>query len=130
MRSLYTHLKSKRVLTPVMALLVLAGVYLAGARIPCVFYRVTGYLCPGCGITRMCLALVHLDFVTAFSNNPLCFVLSIPFGGYFLYYLYRSIQEREYREIPKPIIYMILVVTIVFWITRNLPGFEFLRPLV
>lgn len=130
MRSLYLRLKSKRVLTPVMALLILASMYLLGVRVPCMFYRVTGYLCPGCGITRMCLAMLRFDFVTAFRNNPFCFVLSFPFGGYFIYYLYMSIKEREYKIIPKSIIYLLLVITIVFWITRNLSGFEYLRPLV
>jgi len=30
-----------------------------GLRIPCVFYRITGLRCPGCGITDLCLGLLH-----------------------------------------------------------------------
>lgn len=29
-----------------------------GLGIPCLFYLWTGFKCPGCGITRMCLALL------------------------------------------------------------------------
>ena len=33
--------------------------------IPCMFHQITGLYCPGCGVSRMCLALFRLDFVSA-----------------------------------------------------------------
>ena len=30
---------------------------MGGPSVPCVFYKVTGLQCPGCGVTRMILAL-------------------------------------------------------------------------
>lgn len=30
-----------------------------GLRIPCLFRRVTGLRCPGCGVTDLCLGLLH-----------------------------------------------------------------------
>jgi hypothetical protein len=44
----------------------------------CIFHAVTNLDCPGCGMARSFIALVHLDFVRAFSFNwagPLVFVL-------------------------------------------------------
>ena len=38
-----------------------------GVRIPCLFYRFTGLRCPGCGITDLCLALLHGRFVPAYN---------------------------------------------------------------
>ena len=40
----------------------------------CVFFKLTGLYCPGCGGTRAMHALVHFDLPTAFGMNPLLFV--------------------------------------------------------
>lgn len=50
-------------------------VKLTGLAIPCVQYATTGFLCPGCGISRMFLSMAKLDFVQAFSYNPVVFCL-------------------------------------------------------
>lgn len=42
-----------------------------GIGIPCLFYRVTGWQCPGCGNSRAALALLQLDPVAALGYNPL-----------------------------------------------------------
>ena len=31
----------------------------SGIAIPCLFHLVTGLKCPGCGVTQMCVALLH-----------------------------------------------------------------------
>ena len=51
-----------------------------GLAIPCGFRLVTGYLCPGCGVSRMCLSLLHFDFAGAWHNNPAIMAL-LPLGG-------------------------------------------------
>ena len=38
--------------------------------IPCPFYYLTGLQCPGCGVSRMLMALLRFDFVSAFHYNP------------------------------------------------------------
>ena len=43
---------------------------------PCPFHLLTGLDCPGCGVTRMCLALLRLDLSAAWSANPGMLVLS------------------------------------------------------
>lgn len=45
-------------------------VRLTGLAIPCPIRLVTGLLCPGCGVTGMCLALLGLDFPGAWRANP------------------------------------------------------------
>ena len=47
-----------------------AWVRLTGLAIPCLFRTVTGRLCPGCGVTRLCLALLRWDWAEAWSANP------------------------------------------------------------
>jgi len=45
------------------------------AGIPCLFHRFTGLLCPGCGVSRMCLCLMSFDIAGAFLANPVLFLL-------------------------------------------------------
>ena len=48
---------------------------LGGPGIPCMVNKVTGYLCPGCGITRMFLALLRLNIADAFRHNGAALIL-------------------------------------------------------
>lgn len=64
-------------------LLVLAGIYirLSGQALetiyflPCIFKGVTGIPCPGCGMTRACLAILQGEFSTAWRYHPFSFLL-------------------------------------------------------
>lgn len=47
-----------------------------GLWLPCPFHTLTGLECPGCGVTRMCLALLRLDFAAAWRANPGLLLLS------------------------------------------------------
>ena len=96
--------------------------------IPCFFHKITGFYCPGCGITRMLLSLLHLDFYQAFRWNPFLFLLTplfIVYGvAYFLYCLY----DREAPKLPNTIWNILLIAAIVFMILRNIPFFDYLKP--
>ena len=45
----------------------------------CLFHKITGLYCPGCGVTRMLDAIFHFSFYQAFRYNPLAFVLLVLF---------------------------------------------------
>ncbi|OGV37864.1 MAG: hypothetical protein A2X48_08235 [Lentisphaerae bacterium GWF2_49_21] len=47
---------------------------------PCLWKNITGIPCPGCGMTRACTAVFHLDLQSAFQHHPL--FLIIPFLAY------------------------------------------------
>ncbi len=42
---------------------------LTGFGVPCLFHLFTGLNCPGCGVSRMLLSLLRLDFAAAFRYN-------------------------------------------------------------
>ncbi len=103
---------------------------LTGLRIPCVVHALTGLYCPGCGVTRMCLSLLRLDFQTAFSCNPLLFVTLPLLGGILAYILYRYIRYGDCRtgKAGTALLLTLIVLFLAFGILRNLPGMEALRP--
>ncbi len=47
-----------------------------GLYVPCLFRAVTGWRCPGCGVTALCLALLRLDLPAAWAANPVLLLLS------------------------------------------------------
>lgn len=59
-------------------LLYYAIVSFLGFGIPCVFKTVTGLNCPGCGVSRMAVALLRFDFKEAFYCQPVIFCFLIP----------------------------------------------------
>ncbi|HIS11769.1 MAG TPA: DUF2752 domain-containing protein [Candidatus Onthocola stercoravium] len=96
--------------------------------IPCLFYEITGYYCPGCGITRLLFSLLKLDFYQAFRYNPLIFILIIITV---IYWLVKFILKKFMNisiEIPNYVYYILLVIVIIFGILRNIPMFDFLSP--
>lgn len=105
-------------------------VSLTGLGIPCLHYRLTGKLCPGCGISRMCIALAALDFPRAFRCNALVMVL-LPFALIFgtrrlIHYVRSGRTETDLLEFA--LLLAALVLTITFGIVRNLPAFSFFVP--
>lgn len=96
-------------------------VKITGWGIPCVFYLVTHKFCPGCGITRMFLALLRLDFVSAARYNLLVLCL-LPFG--IILFLFKSWQYVKRGSTPmvlwEKVLYCVAtVLSLAFFIVRN-----------
>ena len=108
--------------------LILAAYYffikLTGLNIPCIFKKITGFKCPGCGLTAMCMYLARFRFRDAFFANPLMFclsplllavlVLKIAFDPKWL-----GSRCKGYNIAT----WVVLGITMAFWITRNIFGF-------
>lgn len=58
----------------------------------CLFHRLTGWECPGCGSQRMLHALLHSDFAGAFHANPFA-LCALPF---ILFYLYLEVTRTRF----------------------------------
>ncbi len=91
--------------------------------LPCPFRAATGLLCPGCGVTRLCLALLRGDWGGAWAANPVLLVLLPPLallaGGIAVRYV------REGRTAGprwENVLCWILAALLVIWgVVRNLP---------
>lgn len=105
-------------------------VLLTDWRIPCVFYELSGKYCPGCGITRMCVALARLDIKGAAGHNLLAFCL-LPFALWLgvsraiEYIKTGTLRERRWEKIVWVAMFMLFVA---FAVMRNMPEFAFLAP--
>lgn len=92
--------------------------------IPCVFREFTGFYCPGCGITRVVLSSLRLDFAQAFRYNPLLFIL-LP-----LSVMYFVTNKKQMQMISKTMMAVMLIITLTFGVLRNIPMFDYLAPTV
>lgn len=93
-----------------------------GIAIPCIFHLVTGLKCPGCGVTRMCVALMHLDFRSAYEYNQMIFILSPVLLFIFLTCVIGYIRNGhwETNRTQNVVLYVCIALLIGFGIARNI----------
>lgn len=105
----------------------LYGIFVSytGLAIPCLFRKVTGLLCPGCGVTGMCVALLHLDWRGAFSCHPVLFVLLLPLTAVFICSAAGYVQNGRFwfARWQSLILYVSVAALVIFGVVRNLVRF-------
>lgn len=125
------HLKSKVILYLFIGILYFFLVLITKWRIPCVFYTMIHKYCPGCGLTRMFMALGRLNFPLAFRSNA--FVLTIlPIGlvwGIYRGAVYVKQGNKPYSKAESIGLILVFLIAVVFTILRNLDGFSWLLPM-
>lgn len=101
----------------------------AGGLFPsCVFHDLTGWYCPGCGITRALHALVHFDLRRALAMNALL-VLGLPLLAAMAL---QGLTRRAW--LPTAVSRLAfdgrwwIGALLVFGVARNLPAFAWLAP--
>ena len=108
-------------------LLILMSYYIinryTGFFVPCLFREITGYKCPGCGVTHLVFDLLNLKIADAFYENPLIFI-SLPF--IIVYYIYRvyiyiyNKKDQILTKVPNYVWNILIVITILYGILRNI----------
>ena len=104
---------------------------LTGLRLPCVTYELFHFLCPGCGITRMCIALIEGDIILAFRQNAfvLCLLPFLAVWGIYKAYKYVCNKEPGLFLWEKIVFIIVFLIAVTFSILRNLEAFVFLAPI-
>lgn len=92
-----------------------------GIGIPCLFYKLTGFQCPACGVSRMLVSLAHLDFAAAFRYNAFLLVTA-PVLLFCLIYPDVRFVLRGDRKLGwvNAVLWCELVLLLAFGIVRNL----------
>ncbi len=96
-------------------------ILLSGLRIPCIFYEITGFKCPGCGVTRMIVSISRLEFAAAFKYNPFLFIT----GPLLLIYIAFSEVRHILRGSTKAgrwilFIWAELILAVIYGVLRNI----------
>lgn len=90
-------------------------------------YRLTGFACPGCGLTRGFHALFHGDVSTALGYNALIPFYLLMFGFAALSLASIVVRGRGFMRLsdsPK-ILFAVLALLLTFGVLRNLPFYPF-----
>lgn len=93
-----------------------------GLAIPCLFHLLTGLKCPGCGITRMFLAILQGDFRQAYLYNRGIFWITPLLVVDLAVALYTWIRYHKWESPVRQILLnLMLILMIAYGIGRNLP---------
>ena len=114
----------KLLLIPAGLLLYYGIVKLTGVGIPCIFHAVTGLNCPGCGVSRMGIALLHLDLRAAYLYNRCVLILSpmiavLLFRTAYLYVLGKKKGSLE-AKLEKYTGLALIVILLAWGVYRNI----------
>ena len=93
----------------------------------CPLYSLTGYACPGCGMTRGFHALFHGDVLTAIDFNALIPVWCVIFGYLFVSLVLVAVRGRGLSMwMVKPwVLSAFLLLLLSFGVLRNIPVYPF-----
>jgi hypothetical protein len=93
----------------------------------CPLYSITGYACPGCGLTRGFHALFHGDVLTALDFNALIPIWAIIFGYTFISLALLAIRGKGLPMWPTwpRFLWTFMIVLLVFGLIRNIPAYPF-----
>lgn len=102
---------------------------ITGLYLFCPIHKFLKLYCPGCGITRMILSILKLDFYKAFRYNMLLFILSPFFLFLFIESIYSDIKSKEpfYKRISNKVWYSLIIILIIYGVLRNI--YPYLAPL-
>ena len=91
----------------------------------CQFHRLTGWYCPGCGMTRALYALLHGQWLTACHDNILLVVAPPAALARALWWYPR---RQQHRFLPNRWFWSLVFLTLTFGVVRNQPQLTCLAP--
>ena len=93
-----------------------------GLAVPCPFRELTGLLCPGCGVSRMCLSLLSGDLAAAWRYNPALLCISPLFAALVFDLALRYVKEGSLRphKWANVLLWIMIIALLAFGVLRNL----------
>jgi hypothetical protein len=123
---MFIKIELKILLIILILMIALAFIYFSdptgGPIFPCIFNKVTGHYCPGCGMTRSIHSILRFQPIQAFRYNALSLVIP------FVLTIYYISKYKGMRLTSKYILVLMIIISISFGILRNIPKFAYLAP--
>lgn len=93
----------------------------------CPLYALTGFACPGCGLTRGFHALFHGDVLTALDFNALILIWVLLVGYIWISLLLLAVRGNGLSMwlIKPPFLWALMGVLLLFGVLRNIPAWPF-----
>jgi len=98
-----------------------------GHYLPCPTYALTGTYCPGCGGLRAAHELLHGDLLASLGYNPLVLPLLVLLAVWAIRW-WRAGRPPVTVDASGWRFRLVLVAVAVFWVARNVPGWDWLSP--
>lgn len=93
----------------------------------CPLFKLTGFACPGCGLTRGFHALFHGDVLTALGFNAMIplwiFIFAYLFAALFLIAFFA--RPIRFKIFNPAYIWGFFIFALVFFVARNIPAYPF-----
>lgn len=95
----------------------------------CLFHKLTGWNCPGCGATRALHSLLHGEVRAGLRDNALVAGVLPLLVGLEVWNFFRRRRGQRTVSVFTPFrLWLVLAVMAVFTVLRNLPAFAWLSP--
>lgn len=97
------------------------GLRSTGIGIPCIFHELTGWSCPGCGVTTLIMSLAAGRFDLARAANPFLFYTWPLIAGFLVWNEVKVIRGRTYKadRIVNILLIAYVIAFIAFGVLRN-----------
>lgn len=103
--------KKQKILIAVIYLIVVAIFYIFD--LPCVYVKLFGVYCPGCGMTRAILSALQFDFISAFKYHPMFWTM--PFVLAYLTFDGKLFKNKKINNI---ILILIAIGFLINWLIK------------
>jgi hypothetical protein len=93
----------------------------------CPLYTLTGFACPGCGLTRGFHAMFHGDVLTALDYNAMLPLLVLLLGVALVSMVNFALRGRRatMKLFHPTALWVFFILLVVFGVARNLPWYPF-----
>jgi hypothetical protein len=96
--------------------------------VPCVINMTTGLSCPGCGMTRLVLSLVHGKVYQAFRYNIFFFITLPMLFVLYIYQTYLYVKEQRLSSWLDSTLLTYAVLEVAWGFIRNIEMFSWMLP--